>query len=50
MFHVYCSAATRQSKNSSGQVAEPRVRTKHDEAAFSGYAAHKCKNLPREVK
>lgn len=30
----------------SGQVVEPRVQTKHGEAAISCYAAHKWSKLP----
>lgn len=33
-----------------GQLAESRVHSKHGEAAFICYAAHKWNNMPTEVK
>ncbi|KAK0150927.1 hypothetical protein N1851_007965 [Merluccius polli] len=34
----------------SGQIVEPRVQTKHGEAAFSCYAAQNWNKLPAELK
>ena len=34
----------------SGQIVEPRVQTKHGEAAFSRYAAQNWNKLPAELK
>lgn len=34
----------------SGQIVEPRVQTRHGEAAFSYYAAHNWNKLPAELK
>ena len=34
----------------SGQIVEPRVQTKHGEAAFSCYAAHRWNKLPTDLK
>lgn len=34
----------------SGQIVEPRAQTKHSEATFCCYAAHKWNKLPIELQ
>ena len=49
MFREYKPSRALRSKDS-GQLVQPRVQTKHGEAAFSCYAANKWSKLPVEIK
>ena len=47
---VECKPSRALRSTDSGQIVELRVQTRHGEAAFSCYAAHKWNKLPAELK